>query len=349
MTPTEFKLFGWGVNDSSSGAVMLDRRGVASIFRRRGCRDVMIDLEHLALEKKGPSDFFDARGWGKLEVRDDGLYLVNVTWTPDGERRLKEKTQRYVSPAFYVDEKNRVVELVNVALTALPASLHLPALVAASARSARKVNNMDPKLLEALGLPPEASVADVLAALADATEAVASMAADVAPEAADAAEEAGSQLEDAADVAIEEEEEAMEEMAEEADEEEEMLSEEEEEGELKALEELAAKLGYSLSKKNVASALAHEVSRLSQRLDARDRNAILRSNRPRMTAAQYNWAAGQPLDVLKSFCATLPKRPRAHRRPAAAPVVLNSSDVDVAKATGLSLEAIKQFRKGESR
>jgi phage I-like protein len=56
---------------------------------------------------------------------------VNVRWTPDGARRLQERTQRFISPAF-AHEGDRPTKLVNCALVSQPATHGAHALVAAS-------------------------------------------------------------------------------------------------------------------------------------------------------------------------------------------------------------------------
>lgn len=110
--------------------------------------DLMIDLEHQSLDGAAPTDptARDARGWARLELRPDGsLWAVGVKWTADGAARLAEKRQRYVSPAFEIDpETKRVTKIVNVAITALPATHETPALIAAAARG-----SMDPKQVQA--------------------------------------------------------------------------------------------------------------------------------------------------------------------------------------------------------
>lgn len=135
--PTEFKLFDRGWNDSTKGAVLFDERAaelVMAAYREHGT-DLMIDLEHqslLSLEDAASAraDACDARGWFALDLRPDGsLWAVVNSWTPDGERRLREKTQRYISPAFLTDEDGRVVEIINCAIVAMPATHGAEALV----------------------------------------------------------------------------------------------------------------------------------------------------------------------------------------------------------------------------
>lgn len=158
--PTEFRLFVAGWNETEKGAFLFDQAAAASVMDHQAAWgvDLMIDLEHQALDPFTPADptARDARGWCNLELRSDGsLWAVNVRWTPDGAARLTEKRQRYVSPAFSYDDSRRITQLVNVALTALPATHQTPALVAARAvtsghRTVAALGGlgMDPKLVK---------------------------------------------------------------------------------------------------------------------------------------------------------------------------------------------------------
>lgn len=144
--PTEFRIFVQGWNDSEKGKYLFDAeaaKDVMDAYQAWGV-DVAIDLEHQMLID-GPSvdpTARDARGWCKLEVRNGELWAVGVTWTPDGDARLAQKRQRYVSPAFTSDPKSkRITQIINIAITALPATHNTPALVAASLSGV----GMDPK------------------------------------------------------------------------------------------------------------------------------------------------------------------------------------------------------------
>ena len=136
--PTEFRIFRPGVNETTKGAVTFDRiaaDAVMAAYRAHGVEH-MIDLEHESLDPPTRPDSRDARGWYELALRETPagpeLWAVNVRWTADGLRRLSEKTQRYISPAFWPDEDGRVAVMVNCALTSLPATHGAQALVAAS-------------------------------------------------------------------------------------------------------------------------------------------------------------------------------------------------------------------------
>jgi phage I-like protein len=145
--PTEFRIFKAGENTTSHGTFLFDDQAAIAVMEEYNSHgiDVMIDLEHLSVEDPETSANFDpdARGWCKLELRNGELWAVNVTWTTDGTARLTEKRQRYISPVFAVDaETKRIMAVLNIAITAIPATDNLAPLVAASrrARDLRKLS-----------------------------------------------------------------------------------------------------------------------------------------------------------------------------------------------------------------
>lgn len=155
--PSEFRLFVAGWNETENGRFLFDEdaaKATMSAYAKWGV-DLAIDLEHqMLVEEIAPDPTAkDARGWCNLELRPDGsLWAVNVTWTPDGASRLTEKRQRYVSPAFAYDiESLRVTQILNVAITAMPATHNTPALMAASRGIATMAasGDLSPKLVSA--------------------------------------------------------------------------------------------------------------------------------------------------------------------------------------------------------
>lgn len=134
--PREFRLFKSGENETTKGVFLFDAEAARQVMANAEAHgvDLMVDLEHLSLDQESRSFDPDARAWLRLEVRNGELWAVDVRWTDDGARRLKAKTQRYISPAFATDDENRVIEIVNIALTAMPATHNTPALVAAGRR-----------------------------------------------------------------------------------------------------------------------------------------------------------------------------------------------------------------------
>lgn len=147
--PTEARIFKAGWNETEKGPYLFDDKAAELVMAHQasmGSVDRMIDLEHLSLDEQGPNYDPDARGWCRLAVRNGELWLVGITWTPDGSERLTSRKQRYLSPAFPPpDEDGRVTAIVNIALTALPATHDAPALIAANARGRK--TTMHPKLI----------------------------------------------------------------------------------------------------------------------------------------------------------------------------------------------------------
>jgi len=83
----------------------------------------MMDLMHGATDEQAitlRADAADAMCWYDLEVRDGELWGVGVEWSTEGERRIRARLQRFVSPTFFTDETGRIVALDNVALVSRP-------------------------------------------------------------------------------------------------------------------------------------------------------------------------------------------------------------------------------------
>lgn len=139
--PRAFLLFAPGINANYNADATGDPQPVftarsAARLREAAERkgsDFYVDLEHLSLKSRAPGST-DAMAWFRVEVRPDGsCWAVNVRWTPEGARRLRALSQRYISPVFYFDrETGEVTEFVGVALTSDPATYGAAPLVAAS-------------------------------------------------------------------------------------------------------------------------------------------------------------------------------------------------------------------------
>lgn len=200
--PTEFRIFKAGLNETSKGPFLFDEQAAADVmahFQREGV-DLIVDLEHLSLDRDSVNYDPDARAHFKLAVRDGELWACSVAWSPDGVRRLTEKTQKYISPVAMRDKATkRVTQIANVALVAQPATYDAPALVAASkdprvayARAAcnalialnRSGKKMSPELLKKIlaaiegGEDKSGILAEIVAAMAGGGEPAAPAGAD---------------------------------------------------------------------------------------------------------------------------------------------------------------------------
>lgn len=90
--------------------------------------ELPIDIEH-ATELKAPKgEYSGAFGWIKsLQAGKGGEIIANVKWKGMGCFDLADETYKYYSPAFEVDEDNKVTRLTSVGLTNRP-NFKVPAL-----------------------------------------------------------------------------------------------------------------------------------------------------------------------------------------------------------------------------
>ena len=163
--PREFRLFAMGDNATSKGTFTLDDESAADViaeFAAHGMDKMPIDFDHGMLA--GPMGNKKAAGWADLEARSDGLWAVNVEWTPAAEQALKDREFRFVSPAFKTDDKKRIIEMANVALTNLPATRNALPIVAHDAGDpgkqqapdkGKEIEPMSDKLFKLLGASDE--------------------------------------------------------------------------------------------------------------------------------------------------------------------------------------------------
>lgn len=133
--PTEFRIFPFSEKiETDKGTFKFDEEACDILLAERSRRKarVQIDYDHLAIEAAKPGDG-KAAGWCDLEKRADGLWAVNVKWTPTAFKMLQDGEYASISPFFGATKKDkRIVMLMNIAITNLPATFESEQLVAAS-------------------------------------------------------------------------------------------------------------------------------------------------------------------------------------------------------------------------
>lgn len=302
--PKRFQIFRKGVNTSTKGKFLYDDESEKLLKKEQEQRgiDMMIDLEHLSLDQESENYDPDARGWFVLEFADDGLYAKNVKWTPDGERRLKEKTQRYISPAFVKEKKTgRVVSLFNVALVGVPAMNEIPALVAANNIGGNLEELV--KIATALGLSEAATLEDILAAINE-----------LRTQAAETDEETASDGEETDEKATNDEEETDEKASDDKEDDKEKLS------------------------ARFTTMLLTRLNKLEKQLEKNERNELIRLNANKLPKALEGWARSVDLATLSAFFKNAPlcenpvnSQPKNRQ---SAPV-LSPDDLEVCNALGI--------------
>lgn len=139
--PSEFRIFRAGANPTTKGVLLFDEQAAESVMRaaQDWGNDFPLDYQHgmVAFLTPDPAASGAAAGWFAPEVRAGELWAANVRWTERAAGYLRAGEYRYISPTVTVAEDGRVLELINVALTNIPATKGLDPLVAFDRRARR--------------------------------------------------------------------------------------------------------------------------------------------------------------------------------------------------------------------
>jgi len=132
--PTEVRLLATGETKTTKGPYKYTKRSEQAILQRvleLGRDKLNFDYGHAQLSPFQSADASASAGWFRLDAREDGLYATDIEWTPRAAKGLSEREWRYFSPAIMLDAKSgEVLELINVALTNIPATKGQKPLVA---------------------------------------------------------------------------------------------------------------------------------------------------------------------------------------------------------------------------
>ncbi len=123
--PSELRLFGAGSNETAKGTFVFDDAAAAMVLAHYADagNELHFDFDHKSLLDGAPPSHGEAAGWFQLEARAGELWATNIRWTEETAAALQARKWRYISPAFVADdESNRVLRMINCALTNRPAT-----------------------------------------------------------------------------------------------------------------------------------------------------------------------------------------------------------------------------------
>lgn len=120
--PSEIKVLSYGVTETLDDPIKVNEKTKEVFYLTQksiGRERVPLDFNHNSVRgSKAYEDDKEPRaiaGYGTPELREDGIWLKNITWTPSGEKSAKDYED--LSPAPLLDDDNNVVGLHSVALT----------------------------------------------------------------------------------------------------------------------------------------------------------------------------------------------------------------------------------------
>lgn len=122
--PSEFRIFTAGVVRTLKGDFVFGEKEMAAVLAdvaRRGV-ELPIDYDHAMVDPASSREERAAAGWFSVADRGGELWAVGVRWTECGDEDVRSKEWRYISPAFDAKGKS-ITNLINVALTNIPATL----------------------------------------------------------------------------------------------------------------------------------------------------------------------------------------------------------------------------------
>lgn len=177
--PSEFRMLQRGVTRMRKGGkifnILLDDEGEQSIkdaMASKGREQLPIDYDHGMLGLIASRDSSAAAGWFTLEFRGDGMWATAIEWTTAAFESIKNREFRFTSPALMLDETEelgvlRATEIINVAVTNLPATVGQKPLVAheTTTKTQEAAMPFPKELLKQLGLKEDATEEQVAAAI----------------------------------------------------------------------------------------------------------------------------------------------------------------------------------------
>lgn len=159
-------------------------------WRQHGERDILCDFEHRAEEPSSTSDTTAAGWFTNLRIDDERGLVGDLRLTDLGQEALVKQHLRLLSPAWTLAPDGRPNRLKSVALTNKP---NIPVAYVLNREPIQVPTNVEDSkdkametLKEALGLAPDASDEDVLAAVKGLQEQVAALNKEKAEAAAEA-------------------------------------------------------------------------------------------------------------------------------------------------------------------
>lgn len=146
--PTEYLMFGPGVNETVKGPLLFDDEAAAKVvefYEGRGRKRLAGDWEHDSMvppEQRAPGyKGSPASHWFALDVRPGPeLWAVDVKWTPTAYEQIRNGEYAHTSPVVKFEKSTgRIVAVLSSALTNDPATIGQPQLVAATATAAEPI------------------------------------------------------------------------------------------------------------------------------------------------------------------------------------------------------------------
>lgn len=141
VAPKRIRLFKLGLNKTTKGEFYLTKDNgnkIIDSWKEYGNK-LSFDYNHAQLNELASPESQISAGTFDLELNDLGLFAVNIEWTEKAKQLIESKEYIYTSPAFLskiekADNKKYIVDIINCALTNIPATHELTQLLEAASK-----------------------------------------------------------------------------------------------------------------------------------------------------------------------------------------------------------------------
>lgn len=123
--PKEFRVFTWGTNPTTKGPLRLTPEGAQQIIERYKDRAVVkcFDYFHATYDPAATGEAKKAAGQFRPEIRADGLWFVDIQWTPNAAKAIRDGEWPYISPAVVHTKDGNIIDLKNAGLVTDPGTI----------------------------------------------------------------------------------------------------------------------------------------------------------------------------------------------------------------------------------
>lgn len=154
--PTQIKLFDVGENHTSQGTFVYDPNMSEQMAHPNGWDLLAVDIDHLSFSEQTTPELKGSFGWYKLLCNDEGIFATDIQWSDRIKPLLLDRAYRFVSPAFNcIDNTNIISEVINFALTNIPATINMKPFIATKDLKNNMANKKSIKLSEETETPEE--------------------------------------------------------------------------------------------------------------------------------------------------------------------------------------------------
>jgi len=146
--PSELCLLKWGLNPARPLPLFLTKESANDIIKKfqENGNTLPWDIDHSSVDSTIPVSERDAIGCFNLQLRDDGIWAVDIQWTEQGDEKVRSGKFMYYSPSVQqidIGIGHIVCEIKSAAITNYPRMKKLKPLLMSENQTPMTTMNMN--------------------------------------------------------------------------------------------------------------------------------------------------------------------------------------------------------------